>query len=104
VRTPPGPAFAAGGNRLWVVSERRGVVTRVSPRPLEEVEQLRLGSQPGDLEFAFVALSGGSVWVAQFEPPAITRWKVESYLLQRRYVCHAHVLAPDQLIARPLAC
>ena len=44
-----GPGIAVGGDWLWVVSERRDVVTRVSPRSLGEIEQIGLGGRPGNL-------------------------------------------------------
>ncbi len=80
-----GPGIAVGDDWLWVASERRDVVTRVSPRSLGEIEQIRLGGRPGDLERASVALGGGSLWVSQFAPAAVTRWNLETHLLERRY-------------------
>ena len=32
-----------------------------------------------------VALGGGSLWVSQFAPAAVTRWNLETHLLERRY-------------------
>jgi YVTN family beta-propeller protein len=80
-----GQGVALGGDWVWVVSERRNIVTRVSPRSLGEVEQLRLAGRPGDLGYAFGAVGGGSLWLSQFPPTAVTRWNLETHRLERRY-------------------
>jgi DNA-binding SARP family transcriptional activator/streptogramin lyase len=81
-----GPGIAAAGGQLWVGSESRAEVTRVSPSSLDALERIRLkGRLPGELLHALPALGGGSLWVSEHGPPAVTRWSLRTHGLVRRY-------------------
>jgi DNA-binding beta-propeller fold protein YncE len=81
-----GPGIAAAGDHLWVGSETRSEVTRVSPNSLAALERIRLvGRAPGDLVHALVALGAGSVWVSEVAPSTIERWSLRTHRLIRRY-------------------
>jgi streptogramin lyase len=58
----------------------------VNPRDLSAIERIQLGGRaPGELEHALVALGGGSLWVSEFGPPAVTCWGLRTHRLVRRY-------------------
>jgi streptogramin lyase len=80
-----GPGVAAAGEQLWVASESRGEVTRVSPSALGAIARISLGAAPGSLLHALPALGAGSLWVSEVEPSAVTRWSLRTHALIRRY-------------------
>jgi len=81
-----GPSIAAAGDQLWVASESRAEVTRVSPRSLGAIERIKLaGRAAGELLHALLALGGGSLWVSEVAPSAVTRWSLRTHGLIRRY-------------------
>jgi DNA-binding SARP family transcriptional activator/streptogramin lyase len=80
-----GTGLAVAGEQIWVASESRSEITRVSPRTLGAITKLDLGVDPGSFLVAMPALGGGSLWVSEVAPSAITRWSLSTRRLQRRY-------------------
>ena len=77
-----GGPLAAAGDFLWVTSEARREVTRVSVSSLLPVDRITL--EPDRLH-AFVAVGGGSLWISQYPSPAVQRWRLRTLKLERRY-------------------
>jgi streptogramin lyase len=80
-----GAGLAAAGDQLWVASESRAEVTRVSPRSLAAIETIALDADPGGLVYALPALAFDSLWVSGAAPSAVTRWSLRTNRVVRRY-------------------
>lgn len=81
----------AGDASLWVASagqasEGRATVAEVNAASLASVDRIRL---PRDSEPFAIAVGGGSLWVSEGSPPAVSRWSLRTLRLQRRYALGA---------------
>lgn len=72
----------AGDRFVWTASLRRARVTRVNVESLLPIDGVPLAS---NIFLAFVALGGGSLWVSQFSPPAVLRYRLRTLRIERRY-------------------
>ncbi|HEX4747224.1 MAG TPA: BTAD domain-containing putative transcriptional regulator [Gaiellaceae bacterium] len=72
----------AGDRFVWVASRSQARVTRVDAENLLPVDFVRI---PRDLNFAFVALGGGSLWVSHYPSSAVVRYRLHTLALERRY-------------------
>ena len=77
-----GGSLVGAGLGLWVASENRAEVSSVEPDSLAALG--RVGIR-GNLAQVFLALGGGSLWVSEYAPPAVTRWSLLTLRLQRRF-------------------
>ncbi len=75
--------LAGVGDRfVWVASRSQARVTRINADYLRPIDFVRI---PGDLNFAFVAVGGGSLWVSHYPSSAVLRYRLRSLQLERRY-------------------
>ena len=83
-----GMGIAAEGNSwVWVASIGRSSagwasVVRVGARSLQSFGRIRLPRYSSPLG---IAVGGGSLWVSERTPPAVSRWSLRTLRLQRRY-------------------
>jgi DNA-binding SARP family transcriptional activator/streptogramin lyase len=77
-----GGLAAMGDRGLWVVSSRGNVVTRIDAETLREISSIPI---PANLTFAFAEVGGGSLWVSQWPPSALSRYNLRTQQLIRRY-------------------
>jgi DNA-binding SARP family transcriptional activator/streptogramin lyase len=77
-----GSIAGAGDEWLWVVSTRHSEVSRVEVASLGSFDRVGL---PRNLDRAFIAVGGGSLWVSEYLPPAVSRWSLKTLRLERRY-------------------
>ena len=80
-----------GDSQLWVVSAGRTnagrpSVARVDAVSLDSFDRIRL---PRYSEPLGVAVGGGSLWVSEEVPPAVSRWSLRTLRLERRYKLYA---------------
>lgn len=76
-------SLARDGDRfLWVTSLRSADVLRIDVDSLLPIDRVRI---PRDLSHAYVAVGGGSLWVSQFAPSAVSRFRLRTLELQRSY-------------------
>ena len=73
---------AAGDRFVWVASRSQARVTRIDANNLRPIDFVRI---PRDLNFAFVALGGGSLWVSHYPSSAVVRYRLRTLRLARRY-------------------
>lgn len=76
-----------GDSRLWVASAGRAnagraTVARVDAASLASFDRIRL---PRYSEPFAIAVGGGSLWVSEQSPPAVSRWSLRTLRLERRY-------------------
>jgi class 3 adenylate cyclase/streptogramin lyase len=83
---------AEGDSFVWAASLRRGRVTRLNAENLLEIEDVPLSS---GLSLASVAVGAGSLWISQWSPSAILRYRRPTLRLDQRYD-----LGPAQIAAQ----
>ena len=76
-----------GNSRLWVASAGRAsagwaTVARVNAASLASFDRIRL---PRHSEPFGLAIGGGSLWISEQSPPAVSRWSLRTLRLERRY-------------------
>ncbi|MGZ8694534.1 MAG: BTAD domain-containing putative transcriptional regulator [Gaiellaceae bacterium] len=72
----------AGDEFLWVASVSRAEVSLVRAETFTAFDHVRV---PHNLDQVFVAVGGGSLWVSQFPDPAVSRYRLRTLALVRRY-------------------
>jgi DNA-binding SARP family transcriptional activator/streptogramin lyase len=70
-----------GDSLLWVVNEGRGEVVQIDTKTMERLDQVAVPSAG----LGYVAVGGGSLWLNELPPGAVSRWRLATVDLQTRY-------------------
>jgi DNA-binding SARP family transcriptional activator/DNA-binding beta-propeller fold protein YncE len=81
---PTGSIAGAGDKALWVVSAARDRVSWLDAESLEGIDGVPLPRTDTLLQ-SWVEVGGDSVWVSQWFPPAVTRWRLRTLERVRTY-------------------
>ena len=79
-----GSIAGGGDNYLWVTSLSRDRVTWVQADSLDPLEHIPL-SHEAKLIQSSLEIGGGSLWISEWAPPAVSRWHLRTLSLARRY-------------------
>lgn len=79
-----GSVASAGGQSLWAVGVGRDEVVALDSVTLERIEGVSLPRSSNLLQ-AWVEVGADSLWVAEWFPPAVARWRLRTLELERRY-------------------
>ena len=89
---------AEGDSFVWAASLRRGRVTRLNAENLLEIEDVPLSSS---LSLASLAVGAGSLWISQWSPSAILRYRRRTLRLdQPLRLDQRYDLGPAQIAAQ----